>query len=169
MLDRSCSAFRDSVTFFSRLNRISRRCMDSVLNTKPKCHFGILHRLAVAIETDGRDGSIDVSELAKTLYGTPQAVSRGLRILEQDGLVERGTDPSDRRKSTVRLTQAGKQAHEACELAMFQYGAAVAERLGQERLRRMHADIEALLQAMEEEASLLEQEKQKLPQQEKQE
>lgn len=143
---------KDSVAFFSRLEKISRRCSESVLSGKPKCHFFMLHRLAAAIEQAGQDGCIPVSELSKHFYDTPQAVSRGLRILEQDGLVERIVDPADRRRTLVRLTQQGSVSHDACESAMEEYGRAVAERMGSERLRRMQEDYYALLEAMEAEA-----------------
>lgn len=148
---------KDSIAFFSRMSRVSRRCMDSVLTSKPRCHFAILHRVAAAIETEGVDGCISVSALAKVLDDVPQAVSRGLRILEEDGLVERLTDPADRRKTMVRLTREGQEAHDACSSAVMAYGNAVSARLGTERLQRMHEDFNALLAAMEAEAALLEQ------------
>lgn len=148
---------RDSVAFFSRLEKASRRCSESVLSGKPKCHFFMLHRVAAAICTAGCDGSIPVSELSKHFYDSPQGVSRGLRILEQDGLVERIPDPSDRRKMLVRLTRQGEDAHEACQSAMEEFGRAVAARMGSERLRRMQEDYHALLEAMEAEALRLEQ------------
>lgn len=146
---------KDSIAFFNRMNRVSRRCMESVLGGMPKCHFGMLHRLAEAIATDGQDGGIYVSDLARCLGDSPQAVSRGLRILETDGLVERCTDAADRRKTMVRLTEKGQHDHDACAQAMLDYGAAVAVRLGEERFHRMHEDIEAMLAAMEAEAAKL--------------
>lgn len=144
---------QDSISFLESLTRLSRRTKELVLASKPKCHFAILHRVAKAIETDGHDASISVSELTRVFEASPQAVSRGLRILEQDGLVERCPDVSDRRKMTVRLTPEGKQAHDECEAAMMKYGCAVAERLGPERLQRMREDLNALLEAMEAEAN----------------
>lgn len=149
MAEEMHSCMKDAVSFFNQVSKVAQRCMDSVLAEQPRCHFHILHRLAVAIAANGQDGSIAVSELATLLYNSPQAVSRGLRILEQDGLVERCTDPADRRKTTVRLTPQGQQDHDACEAAMQAYGAAVAARLGHERLHQMGEDFHALLEAME--------------------
>lgn len=144
---------KDSIAFFNRLNRVARKCTENVLNGKPRCHFTMLHGLAAAIETEGSDGSIYVSDLARTLDASPQAVSRSLRILEQDGLAERCTDPNDRRKTMVRLTQQGQQAHDECAAAMDAFGLAVMKRLGTERLQRMYADFEALIAAMEAESA----------------
>lgn len=152
MDEKTRACMRDSISFFSRMSRVMQQCMDSVLSSQPKCRYHILHRLAAVIEACGKDGSIYVSDLSNTLYSTPQGVSRGLRILEQDGLVERCTDPADRRKTMVRLTHVGQEAHDACEAAIQEYGAAVAARLGPERLQRMHEDFNALLAAMEAEA-----------------
>lgn len=148
---------KDSIAFFHRVSRVSKRYMDSALSMQPRCHFGILHRVAIAIEADGQDGCISVSELAKKLYDAPQAVSRGLRILEEDNLIERLADPADRRKTLVRLTPEGQQAHDICASALEQHGTAVAMRLGAERLQRMQEDFNALLDAMEAEAALCEQ------------
>lgn len=144
---------RDSIAFFSRLGRVSKRYLDSVLDEQPKCHFGILHRVVMAIESCGQDGCIPVSKLTKLLKDMPQAVSRDLRVLEQDGLVERYPDPADRRKTMVRLTQEGKRCHDACEKALRQHGLAVVERMGQERLHRMFEDFNSLLEALEAEAA----------------
>lgn len=152
MNEIACTKMRDALSFVSRMTKTAKRCMSAVLEGKPKCHFGSLHGLAMAIEATGNNGSIYVSDLSQTLYGSPQAVSRCLRILEQDGLIERCMDPNDRRKTLVRLTPEGQQAHDACETAMQEYGTAVAARLGAERLRRMQEDLEALIAAMEAEA-----------------
>lgn len=144
---------KDSAAFFSRLNRVSRRCMEAVLEGKPKCHYPVLHRVVCAMEHCGSGSEIYVSGLSRALNESPQSVSRTLRILEQDGLVERCTDPGDRRKTMVRLTPLGMENHKICTEAVQQFGAAVAARLGPERLSRMHEDFEALLAAMEAEAS----------------
>lgn len=106
-----------------------------VLTDAPRCHFDMLHRLYTVIQHSGQDGSVPVSALNCRMYDSPQAVSRALRILEKDGLVQRESDPDDRRKTTVRLTEAGLRAHESCERAVTDYAYAIARRLDPETLR----------------------------------
>lgn len=109
--------------------------MTDILADAPRCHFDMLHRLYSAIQHSGREGAVPVSELNCRMYDSPQAVSRALRILEQDGLIRREPDPDDRRKTTVRLTEAGLQAHERCERAVTDYAYAIARRMDPETLR----------------------------------
>ena len=93
----------------------SARGMRAALADAPKCRFGMLERLQYAIRVYGSDGAVYVSELARAAGKPMPAVSRGLRLLEQDGMVERRTDPQDRRKTLVRITPAGQHALQECE------------------------------------------------------
>lgn len=143
----------------NRTGRIMKRCFSDLLTEQERCHYGMLHRLHCAIETKGSGGQIYVSQLANLFYDTPQAISRSLRILEQDGLILRQTDTNDRRKTIVRLTPAGQQAHDACENAIMEYSNAVFRRLGPERMRSLYENHEALLAAFEAENKSREQRK----------
>lgn len=106
-----------------------------VLTQAPRCHFDMLHRLYTVIQRSGQDGVVSVSELTCRMYDSPQAVSRALRVLEKDGLIQRAPDPADRRKTTVRLTEAGRRAHEECEREVTAYAFAIAKRMAPETLR----------------------------------
>ena len=63
----------------------------------PKCHFNMLEGLLHAINCHGKDGAIYVSDLAREIRQPLPAVSRGLRLMEQDGTVVREPAPADRR------------------------------------------------------------------------
>ena len=60
----------------------------------------------------------------------PKNFEEFLRLLEQDGMVERETDSKDRRKTLVRITPAGMEALRGCEDALNAYFARVMARLG---------------------------------------
>lgn len=122
-----------------------------VLDDAPRCHFDMLHRLYTIIRRSGRDGAVPVSELTCRMYDSPQAVSRALRILEKDGLIQRTADPEDRRKTIVRLTEEGYRAHERCEQAVTAYAFAVARRMSPETLRSFTQDLVLFARAVEEE------------------
>lgn len=143
----------------NRTERIMKHYFSDLLNNQVKCHYGMLHRLYCAIEKKGQDGTIYVSQLANRFYDSPQAISRSLRTLEKDGLIERLSDPQDRRKTIVRFTEAGLHAHKECESAILDYSNAVFQRLGPERLHRLYEDHEALLAAFEAESLAREQRK----------
>jgi DNA-binding MarR family transcriptional regulator len=68
-----------------------------------------------------RNGPCQQSALATTFGLAPRTITELIDTLERDGLVERRTDPADRRARQVHLTAAGEQARER--------GAAIRERL----------------------------------------
>lgn len=55
-------------------------------------------------------GAMRPTQLAESLGTGASNVSKILRRLEDDGLVQRATDPSDRRANLVTLTDAGRDA-----------------------------------------------------------
>jgi DNA-binding MarR family transcriptional regulator len=65
---------------------------------------------AVVLARLDREGPLSVSELATAERVRPQSMAQTVSDLEGDGLVERRPDPTDRRRSPVRLTEAGLQA-----------------------------------------------------------
>jgi DNA-binding MarR family transcriptional regulator len=62
----------------------------------------LLRALAAA-----RNGTLRPSELARAISLTPSGVSRAVTPLEQRGMVERTSDPNDRRACTIALTDDG--------------------------------------------------------------
>ena len=95
--------------FVSRLHTMSKRGMRGALADCPRCHFGMLENLHILIEQRGVEGAIYVSEVARAMRQPMPAVSRGLRMMEQDGSIVRETDPNDRRKTFVRITPQGSR------------------------------------------------------------
>ncbi len=71
-------------------------------------------------------GPLGVTELASVDRSSQPTVSGAVRQLEEQGLVARGTDPADARRSVVRLTDVGRTRLVA---ARRENGLAVAERL----------------------------------------
>lgn len=141
------------IHFMGRLRAVSARGMRAALADAPKCRFGMLERLQYAIRVYGSDGAVYVSELARAAGKPMPAVSRGLRLLEQDGMVERRTDPQDRRKTLVRITPAGQHALQECEQALNAYFARVMRRIEPAQLAQMMALGDVLLSALEAETA----------------
>ena len=114
----------------------------------PKCHFNMLEGLLHAINCHGKDGAIYVSDLAREIRQPLPAVSRGLRLMEQDGTVVREPDPADRRKTLVRITPKGYELCHQCEQALRNYFASVLARLEPEQVAQMDALRGALMDAI---------------------
>ena len=91
-------------------------------------------------------GHEDVSEIRAYLRLDSGLMSRILRGLEGEGLVEVGTAPGDSRKRRVRLTEAGAKEFAAYEALSDAQAAAILER---------HGNSERLLAAMDVVASAL--------------
>lgn len=54
-----------------------------------------------------RDGAITIKDVAAFLDLEHSTASRLMSELEAEGLIERGIDPDDRRRTTIRLSAAG--------------------------------------------------------------
>ena len=137
------------VHYLHRLSTEGKRGAKMALESCPKCHFIMLEGVLMTIEEHGQNGTIYVSDLAAAVKQPLPAVSRALRQLEQDGLIERITDPNDRRKTLVRITPEGERARSANEQAMNAYFARIMARLTPEELAQANAVKDALLAAIE--------------------
>ena len=72
-------------------------------HSEPLLRLAVLGHLA-------RDGALSPGTLAAVERLQPQSLTRTLYGLERDGLVSRQTDPVDRRRSLLALTEAGAEA-----------------------------------------------------------
>ena len=135
--------------FVSRLHTMSKRGMHGALADCPRCHFGMLENLHILIEQRGVEGAIYVSEVARAMRQPMPAVSRGLRMMEQDGSIVRETDPNDRRKTFVRITPQGEQARLQSEAALNAYFGRIMARMTPEQIDQMYALRGVLLDAIE--------------------
>jgi len=136
------------VHYLHRLSTEGKRGAKMALESCPKCHFIMLEGVLMTIEEHGQNGTIYVSDLAAAVKQPLPAVSRALRQLEQDGLIERITDPNDRRKTLVRITPKGYEMCHQCEQALRDYFASVLARLEPEQVAQMDALRGALMDAI---------------------
>ena len=117
----------------------------------PPCHFELLFKTCLSMNKLEKDGTAYVSDLAKEMRLLPSALSRDLRTLENEKLVERYADPEDRRRMIVRLTDFGSTVFEEYETALLSYLRCVLARFGEEKFRRLLLLQKDLLLAFEEE------------------
>lgn len=157
MSEPSTPSFQGMCHYIGQLSKASKAGMRAALADCPKCHFNMLEGLLHSINCHGKDGAIYVSDLAREIRQPLPAVSRGLRLMEQDGTVVREPDPADRRKTLVRITPQGEQARLQSEQALNDYFARVMARLTPEQLSQMNALRGVLLDAIEAENDAQEQ------------
>ncbi|MCC6318382.1 MAG: MarR family transcriptional regulator [Gemmatimonadaceae bacterium] len=69
--------------------------------------LGVTFPQRTVIRLVGQRPGVSPGDLASYLHIDPGTLSTILRGLEQRGLIARGTDPDDRRRVQIRLTDAG--------------------------------------------------------------
>lgn len=148
MAEPETLSFHGLCHFIGRLSKAAKAGMRSALTGCPKCHFHILEGLNGCIQRCGTDGQVSVSRLAQEFHQPLPAISRALRVLEQDGLAQRYADPKDRRKTLVRITPEGYEACRQCEEALSDYFSCVIRRLEPQQVEQMNALRGALMDAI---------------------
>ena len=101
MSEPSTPSFQGMCHFIGQLSKASKAGIRAALADCPKCHFNMLEGLLHSINCHGKDGAIYVSDLAREIRQPLPAVSRGLRLMEQDGTVVREPVQSVRLECTV--------------------------------------------------------------------
>lgn len=87
---------RDDIAAFWRRMRTER--VDHMLSPSQLQALGHLQR----------EGAMSAARLAHFEQVTPQSISRTLAMLENQGMIHRGADPSDARATRVEITDAGR-------------------------------------------------------------
>ena len=149
MSEPSTPSFQGMCHYIGQLSKASKAGMRAALADCPKCHFNMLEGLLHAINCHGKDGAIYVSDLAREIRQPLPAVSRGLRLMEQDGTVVREPDPADRRKTLVRPTEKGLDASRQVETAISRYFERVICRIPEEQREQLFSLTGVLLEAVE--------------------
>jgi DNA-binding MarR family transcriptional regulator len=104
--------------------------------------------LLLAVYESGTDG-ITVSELAERIQMPAPAVSRLLKGLEQDGLIQRTILPQDRRSILVTTTDQGKTRIQTMMAEMHDYWQAVLDPIPPEQFDAMLNSWNELADRME--------------------
>lgn len=107
-------------------------------------------------QNDHPDEGLRVSELGKRALMSPPAMSRCLRQLENNGLIQRSFDPEDRRTLQVHLTEEGLRQASQTEQENFPCFEKVFTAMGDE-------DASELVRLMKSFSELLDKEIQSVP------
>lgn len=99
-------------------------------------------------------GTLTVSELAEKIHTKTSAVSRTLKNLEEQGLIERTVRSTDRRNTYVTLSVQGRATCERMEHTTSEFAEAVLSKMKEEDLKSMIIYMKELRQAAVEEIEL---------------
>lgn len=86
--------------------------LPGVLDAQLRRDAGLTHfeYFVLAMLSEAPECTLRMTGLAQRTNATLPRLSHVVRRLEERGLVERSTDPSDRRATNARLTDAGREA-----------------------------------------------------------
>ena len=110
---------------------------------------GIEYTILISVARLSRDGDVNVKALADHLHVSTGFVTNATRKLQDLGLVEKTTDPADRRRTVLTVT--GKGRDRLAELAPYQRQVNDVEfgSLTAEDFRQLSRIVEALVDSSE--------------------
>jgi DNA-binding MarR family transcriptional regulator len=118
------------------IGRVTRRVRAH--QTHPVAQLTVLGRL-------DRHGPASISQLAAAERMRPQSMAQTVHDLEAAGLVSRRPDPSDKRRSFIELTEAGRTTLYATRQQGETWLSATLEReLDEQERERLHEALELL-------------------------
>jgi len=85
----------------------------------------------------GPKGLVKVSEISKALHVTSPTVTQLLKSLEANRLVERHSDPTDRRAVGIALTEQGEHVAQRAEQTFLSTFQGLVDYLGEEQSRQL--------------------------------
>ena len=109
-LAAAISDFPGQQTVLIRLLRVLEQSLTTLLDRTITPHGfseASLHTLMLTSCLDEQD--ISAGLLCDLVAQTPQNMTRILRALTDEGLIERDTDPADGRRSRIRITDSGRR------------------------------------------------------------
>lgn len=133
---------------FNTAFRFGRANMGIPLGNIPPGEFMVLQMLH-----HGSDeaGGISATQLAGKARMSPPALSRALNTLEEKGYVSRFTNPDNRRKTLVCLTDEGEKVRNQAWETAVEYFNRVTSAMGQEKMEQFLALWKELVEIMEKE------------------
>ena len=133
------------------LRRLAQVRQSLPMGGLPMGEYWMLQQVQRRLAEEPEAGGVYVPALMECPHASPPAVSRTLRKLEEKELLQRRTNPRDRRTTYVVLTEGGQRLLEASRRQMEELARRVAQRMGEDALRELTAQLDQLTEAVLEE------------------
>lgn len=137
--------------FFTLLEEFRKLNISSMLPNIPHGDFCIMKTIHDLKTFKGQQTDIRVSDIVETMQAPPPAISRGLRSLEERGLIKRSVDERDRRNTFVELTAEGQKLSDELDGIMEDFVDAVFVRMGAEPFEELNRNLKLMVQVSQEE------------------
>ena len=122
----------------------------SVCTDMSRSQFTMLESIHRLMSAEDASGGVPVSQIARYAHMSMPACSRGLRALDDEGLIERRPDAADRRNTLVSLTEAGERRRSEIWTLYREFLTEVMERFGVDRTRALIAELDECRETMTE-------------------
>jgi DNA-binding MarR family transcriptional regulator len=129
---KSSAAADRLATAFMGLRKAMRQPRTVAGRTPGEVHTLMVIHHATSHSSSDAPG-LSVSEVSKVMRVTSPSITQMVNVLEGDGLVERCTDPTDRRAIRLRLTPSGLVVAEQAGREYHDMYRGLAEYLGEEQ------------------------------------
>ncbi len=136
-------AFSDLVVRIFRLNGMLAAAGDAL--ARPAGQSSARWQVLAMLE----DGEHTVADTARTLGLARQSVQRVADLLEADGLLRYVDNPRHRRARLIRLTDQGRAVLRQIQALQRPWADRLGAGAGEARLRRLNADLDRVLAAVQ--------------------
>jgi DNA-binding MarR family transcriptional regulator len=121
---------KKSVDFALKATWLAVAKMYNTLGTE----YDVSHSIGfVLLNIDAETGT-PATKIAPLMGMEARSLTRILKSLEEEGLIERKSDEDDKRKVIIKLTKAGLKKREISKLAVKEFNKRVAETVPQKKL-----------------------------------
>ena len=130
--------------FFKIMTEFKRMHISTMLPDINHGDYAILKAIDNGSEP-GEGRGTKVSCIARGMDVPMPAVSRGLKLLEHRGFLERTVDREDRRNTYVLLTEKGRKLLNEADEIMTDFADAVLGKMGEENVKRLNQFLRVFL------------------------
>ncbi len=121
---------KKSVDFALKATWLAVAKMYNTLGTE----FEVSHSIGFVLLNIDAEVGTPATKIAPLMGMEARSLTRILKSLEEEGLIERKSDEDDKRKVIIKLTKAGLKKREISKLAVKEFNKRVAETVPQKKL-----------------------------------
>jgi len=106
--------------------------------------YGLTHSNGFVLLNIDREYGTPATKIAPSLGMEARSLTRMLKTMEENGWVEKGSDPNDKRKAIIKLTDTGKEKRELSRITVKYFHHKIAERVAPEDMNVFYDVMEQI-------------------------